>query len=89
MNSGRAGYFPLKVEALPEGTCIHAHVPVFQMTTTGDYAPLCTFLETLLTMVWCATLSLSMKLPAYSWHSTPALSCPPLHIFLSCLIAIQ
>eukprot|EP00803_Ostreobium_quekettii_P004252 evm.model.scf_468.5 EVM.evm.TU.scf_468.5 scf_468:28650-33560(+) len=55
------GYFPIKVEALPEGTCIHAHVPVFQITAEGTYSPLLTYLETLLTMVWypitVATLS--------------------------------
>ena len=33
---------------------MHAHCPVFQITTQGPYAPLCTFLEVLLTFVWCA-----------------------------------
>ena len=47
-----AGYFPLKLQALQEGSCVHAHVPVFQITTSGDYAPLVTFMEVLLTMVW-------------------------------------
>ena len=47
------GYFPIKLQSLPEGSCVHAHVPVFQITTEGPYAPLCTFLEVLLTMVWC------------------------------------
>ncbi|KAI8058459.1 nicotinate phosphoribosyltransferase family-domain-containing protein [Syncephalis plumigaleata] len=55
------GYFPVKIEALPEGTVCHPHTPVYQITTTGDYAPLATFLETILTMVWypstVATLS--------------------------------
>ncbi|CAL8467658.1 g7196 [Coccomyxa elongata] len=55
------GYFPIKLEALPEGTCVNAHVPVYQITSTGEFAPLCTYLETLLTMVWypstVATLS--------------------------------
>eukprot|EP00955_Chlamydomonas_euryale_P114322 366268-Chlamydomonas_euryale.AAC.22 len=46
------GYFPVTIEALPEGTAIHPRVPVYQITTSGVYAPLCTFLETLLTMVW-------------------------------------
>lgn len=46
------GYFPIKLQSLPEGSCIHAHVPVFQITTQGPYAPLCTFLEVLLTMLW-------------------------------------
>ena len=26
-----AGYFPIKLECLPEGTCIHPHVPVYQV----------------------------------------------------------
>ena len=26
-----AGYFPVKLECLPEGTCIHPHVPVYQV----------------------------------------------------------
>ena len=47
-----AGYFPMKLEALPEATVIHSRVPVFQITTSGKYSPLCTYLETLLTMVW-------------------------------------
>uniref|UniRef100_A0A7R9YV39 Nicotinamide phosphoribosyltransferase n=1 Tax=Chlamydomonas euryale TaxID=1486919 RepID=A0A7R9YV39_9CHLO len=49
------GYFPVTIEALPEGTAIHPRVPVYQITTSGVYAPLCTFLETLLTMVWYPT----------------------------------
>ena len=28
-----AGYFPVVLEALPEGTCVHAHCPVFQVGT--------------------------------------------------------
>ncbi|CAG8567686.1 7188_t:CDS:10 [Diversispora eburnea] len=55
------GYFPVKIEALPEGTCCHVHTPVYQITAEGEYAPLVTFLETLLTMIWypstVATLS--------------------------------
>jgi hypothetical protein len=27
------GYFPVKIQALPEGTCVHAHVPVYQVNT--------------------------------------------------------
>ena len=42
------GFMPVKVEALPEGTCVHAHVPVFQITAEAPYSPLCTFFETLL-----------------------------------------
>lgn len=49
------GYFPVKIQALPEGTAAHARVPVYQITAEGAYAPLCTFLETLLTMAWYPT----------------------------------
>lgn len=40
---------------------MHVHTPVYQMITKEPYAPLCTFLETILTHVWypstVATLS--------------------------------
>ncbi|KAF8939396.1 nicotinate phosphoribosyltransferase family-domain-containing protein [Dissophora ornata] len=55
------GYFPVKIEALPEGTACHAHVPAFQITAEGEMSRLVTFLETQLTMIWypitVATLS--------------------------------
>ncbi len=43
---------PVKLESLPEGTVVHVHVPVYQITSEEEYTPLCTFLETVLTMVW-------------------------------------
>ena len=46
------GYFPVKIEALPEGSVVYPHVPVYQITAEGEYSRLVTFLETLLTMVW-------------------------------------
>jgi nicotinic acid phosphoribosyltransferase len=49
------GYFPIKLEALPEGTVANVHVPVYQITAEGEYAPLCTFFETILTHVWYPT----------------------------------
>lgn len=59
------GYMPVRLQALPEGSCVHAHIPVFQLTAEGPYAPLCTYLETLLTQVWypttVATLSRRVK----------------------------
>jgi nicotinic acid phosphoribosyltransferase len=59
------GYFPVTLEALDEGTCAHIHVPVFQITAEGEWTPLTTFMETLLTMVWypstVATLSRKVK----------------------------
>ncbi|KAJ3322131.1 hypothetical protein HDV06_003582 [Boothiomyces sp. JEL0866] len=59
------GYFPVKIQALPEGSVIYPHVPVYQITTEGEYARLVTYLETLLTMVWypstVATLSRRCK----------------------------
>jgi len=55
------GYFPVRIEAIAEGTAIYPHVPVYQITARGHYSKLVTFLETLLTMVWypstVATLS--------------------------------
>lgn len=25
------GYFPVRIQALPEGTCVHVHTPVYQV----------------------------------------------------------
>eukprot|EP01091_Cochliopodium_minus_P009972 TRINITY_DN2579_c1_g1_i1.p1 TRINITY_DN2579_c1_g1~~TRINITY_DN2579_c1_g1_i1.p1 ORF type:complete len:510 (-),score=137.55 TRINITY_DN2579_c1_g1_i1:86-1615(-) len=59
------GYFPVKLQALQEGTCANIHVPVYQITAEGKYARLVTFLETILTHVWypstVATLSRRIK----------------------------
>jgi hypothetical protein len=56
-----AGYFPVTIEALPEGTVAYVHTPCFIITAEDEYSRLCTFLETILTMVWypscVATLS--------------------------------
>jgi len=55
------GYFPVTIEALPEGTVAYIHTPVFIISAENEYSRLCTFLETILTMVWypscVATLS--------------------------------
>ncbi|KAJ3161308.1 hypothetical protein HDU86_007090 [Geranomyces michiganensis] len=55
------GYFPVRIQALPEGTVIYPHVPVYQITASNEYALLVTYLETILTMTWypstVATLS--------------------------------
>ena len=31
LSSARTGYFPVRIEALPEGTCIHTRIPVYQV----------------------------------------------------------
>jgi nicotinic acid phosphoribosyltransferase len=49
------GYFPIKVEALEEGTVANAHTPVYQITAEAEYAHLITFFETILTHVWYPT----------------------------------
>lgn len=49
------GYMPVKVEALSEGSVVHARVPVFQISAEEPYASLCTFLETLLIQTWYPT----------------------------------
>ncbi|RKP13141.1 nicotinate phosphoribosyltransferase family-domain-containing protein [Piptocephalis cylindrospora] len=55
------GTFPVRIEALREGSVCYPHVPVYQIIAEGEFARLVTFLETLLTMVWypstVATLS--------------------------------
>lgn len=55
------GYFPVVIEALPEGSVVYVHTPVFIIKAEHEYSRLCTFLETILTMVWypscVATLS--------------------------------
>jgi len=59
------GYFPVKIEALPEGTVANVRVPMYQITASGEYAKLVTFLETILTHLWypstVATLSRRSK----------------------------
>ncbi len=59
------GYFPVKIEALPEGTVANVHVPVYQITAEGEYSRLVTFLETIMTQMWypvtVATLSRRSK----------------------------
>jgi nicotinic acid phosphoribosyltransferase len=49
------GYFPVKVQALPEGTCAHIHVPVYQISAENEYSRLVTYFETLLTQLWYPT----------------------------------
>jgi nicotinic acid phosphoribosyltransferase len=49
------GYFPVKIDSLKEGSAIYPHVPVYQITASKEYAPLVTYLETVLTMVWYPT----------------------------------
>ncbi|CAG8512128.1 4381_t:CDS:10 [Cetraspora pellucida] len=54
-NAENDGYFPIKIEALPEGTACHVHTPVYQITAEKEYSLLVTFLETLITMIWYPT----------------------------------
>ncbi|KAI9142446.1 nicotinate phosphoribosyltransferase family-domain-containing protein [Paraphysoderma sedebokerense] len=49
------GYFPVKIEAIPEGSVVYPHVPVYQITAEREYSKLVTYLETILTMVWYPT----------------------------------
>lgn len=69
------GYFPVIIQALPEGTVANIHTPVFQITAEGEYSRLVTFLETILTQMWypttVATLSRRAKdLIEQSWQRT-------------------
>ena len=45
------GYFPVRIESLPEGTVANVHVPVYQIFAEKEYTRLVTFLETILTQV--------------------------------------
>jgi len=49
------GWFPVRIEAMPEGTVAHVHTPVFQVYAMDEYARLVTFLETVLTWCWYGT----------------------------------
>ena len=49
------GYFPVVIEALPEGTVAYTHTPVFIITAEDEYSRLVTFMETILTMVSSAS----------------------------------
>lgn len=65
------GFFPVRIEALPEGTVANTHTPVFQVSrffkapiahsisiqifASEEYTRLVTFLETILTHVWYPT----------------------------------
>lgn len=56
---------PVKIYGLPEGTVMLPHTPVYKVVAEGEFAPLVTFLETILTQVWypiaVATLSRCCK----------------------------
>jgi len=59
------GYYPVKIEVMPEGSVVRPHIPVYKITARSeagkDYSRLVTYLETMLTMIWypstVATLS--------------------------------
>jgi nicotinic acid phosphoribosyltransferase len=59
------GYFPIKLQMLPEGTVVYAGTPFYQITGEGEYARLTTYLETVLSHLWypitVATLSRLVK----------------------------
>lgn len=46
------GFFPARIQAMPEGSVIQSHIPCYQITAKKPYARLVTWLETLLTKVW-------------------------------------
>jgi nicotinic acid phosphoribosyltransferase len=59
------GYFPVTIQALPEGTVFHPNIPVYQIVANDDWSRLVTFLETELTQIWypiaVATLAAHLK----------------------------
>lgn len=46
------GYFPVRIEALPEGSVIYPHTPVYQIYAEEKYSRLITYLETCLSRLW-------------------------------------
>jgi nicotinic acid phosphoribosyltransferase len=54
-------HFPVTIEALPEGSVVYPHTPVYIITAEAPNAHFCTFLETILTMIWypCSVATLS------------------------------
>lgn len=59
------GYFPVKVQALQDGSVVYPHVPIYQITAEGKYAGLITFIEGFFSHIWysstVATLSRHTK----------------------------
>jgi len=53
--------WPVKIQAMPEGSVIRPHVPLYIITAEAEHSRLCTFLETILTMLWypCCVATLS------------------------------
>lgn len=49
------GYLPVTIHALPEGSVVYPHTPVFIITAEKEYSRFCTYLETILTMIWYPT----------------------------------
>lgn len=71
------GYFPVRIEALEEGTVVYPHVPVYVISAKDEYAGLVTYLETLLTMVWvCRERPSSVLVSIDGGNLVPALSRP-------------
>lgn len=59
------GYFPVKIQALPDGSVALVGTPIYQITASGKYASIVTFLETRMVQLWypstVATLSRMTK----------------------------
>jgi nicotinic acid phosphoribosyltransferase len=49
------GYFPVQVDALPEGTVVYPHTTVYRIKAKAPYAELVTFLETIISHTWYQT----------------------------------
>lgn len=59
------GYFPVKIQALQDGSVVYPHAPVYQITAEGKYSGLATFIEGFFSHIWysstVATLSRHTK----------------------------
>lgn len=49
------GNLPFKIESLRDGSVVHPQIPCFQITASGKYSKLVTWLETKLMRIWSPT----------------------------------
>lgn len=61
------GFLPFKIEALRDGSVIHPQIPCFQITATGKYAKLVTWLETKMMRIWSSITTATKSRMVYDF----------------------
>ncbi|KAJ1898163.1 hypothetical protein LPJ66_002928 [Kickxella alabastrina] len=68
------GHFPVRIEAMAEGSVVYPHTVVMQITAEREYSGLVTYLESVLLMAWypstVATLSRRSKTAINEYYRT-------------------